>query len=58
MLKGEKKKTYQRNYMRRRRAKLKLNSAFVRPKTLNPVRPIEHNLSYVDADGNVIYDGE
>lgn len=53
MLRGEKKKSYQRNYMRMRRAKLKaiskLNSGLVRPKTSILVRPI-------DADGNVIYD--
>lgn len=52
MLTGEKKKLYQRNYMRMKRAKLKavLKLGLVRPKTLTVVRPS------VDADGNVIYD--
>ena len=53
MLTGEKKKTYQRNYMRMKRAKLKvlskLNNGVVRPKTSTFVRPI-------DAEGNVMYD--
>ncbi len=61
MLTGEKKKAYQRNYMRIRRAKeklyktytlqLKLNSGVVRPKTSILVRPL-------DTDGNVIYDND
>ena len=59
MLIGERKKLYQRHYMRVRRAKERLfktqilykaNSAFVRPKTFSTVRPTE------DADGNIIYD--
>jgi len=52
MLKGEAKTKYQRNYMRDRRAKLKLNRALVRPRTLNPVRLRPD----IDADGNVIPD--
>ena len=43
-LKGEAKKDYQRNYMRKRRLILKLNNKNVRP----DVRPI------LDADGNRI----
>ena len=54
MLIGEAKKKYQREYMRRKRAKLKLysklNSNFVRPKTSIPVRP------NIDADGNIYYE--
>jgi len=49
MITGEKKKTYQRNYMRIRRAREKLykpKSNFVRPKVVRPL----------DADGNMIYD--
>lgn len=48
MLTDEKKKLYQRNYMRMRRAKLK--QLKLKDRLLDPiVRPI-------DADGNVIYD--
>lgn len=43
-LKGEAKKNYQRNYMRKRRVTLKLNGRFVRP----IVRP------QLDAEGNPI----
>lgn len=64
MLKGQAKKDYQRGYMRDRRAKLKLNSRFVRPN----VRPIDdvdelaemdkvRHLEEIDADGHVIYEG-
>ena len=58
MLKGEKKKTYQRNYMRtwqhNKRAKVKLNGSLFRPQgveCLDPIKPIDY-----DADGYPIYD--
>lgn len=46
VLRGQAKKDYQRKYMRKQRAIVKLNSRFVRP----IVRP------ELDADGNVIPD--
>jgi len=57
MLKGQAKKDYQKRYMRKRRASLKLNSRFVRP----IVRPSKDapwydraGVAVADADGNVI----
>ena len=47
-LKGDKKRDYQRGYMRKRRATLRLNRGAVRP----PVRPT------LDADGNPLPDYE
>jgi len=46
----QKKALYQRNYMRKRRANLKLNSTLVRPKTLTKLDP------KFDADGYRLYD--
>ena len=59
-LKGQAKTNYQREYMRLYRLKRQL----VRPSTLDPVRPgvqpKPHNEggvpSYVDADGNMVYE--
>jgi hypothetical protein len=53
MLTGEKKKTYQRNYMREymRVKRNKANKQVVKTLNIKPVKTLEY-----DADGNVVYD--